>query len=398
MDLISPMVRRLVREAADDTDRFWDQEASRLAWFRRWDKVLDWTPPTFRWFVGAETNLAWNCLDRHVQGGRSGHTALIAIDEHGDRRALTYGQLLSEVERVAAGLRALGVGKGDTVTVYMPTSAEAIVLMLATVRIGAVHSVVFAGFGAGALAERVRLAGSRVIFIGDMTWRKGTTIDLKTIADQALDALAAGGVRVRHCVVLRRIDCVPMTAGRDLSWDEFVAAGEQSPADGGHAVMGANDPAFILATSGTTSTPKLAVHVHGGYQVGVHAAGRWTMGLSPDDVWWATSDIGWIVGHSYMVYAPLLAGATTLRPVRRHARDVRGRGVEPPGVGIAPAQGVRRPGPGHRSHVADRDRWPGRRKPLRDIAASHQAGLSRHRPAWLESRHRRRRRQPRGHR
>ncbi|HEV7689123.1 MAG TPA: AMP-binding protein, partial [Acidimicrobiia bacterium] len=255
-----------------------------------------------------------NCLDRHVAAGRSGHGALIGVNELGERRTYTYGQLLREVERVAAALRGMGIGKGDRVTVYMPTAPEAIILMLAVVRIGAIHSVVFAGFGAGALGERVRLSGSKAVFAADITWRKGKAVDLKGIVD---NALSGGDHVVEKVVVLQRSGAspaspepCPMEEGRDITWDEFLAGAAGQ--DTGHVPMEANEPAFILATSGTTAAPKLAVHVHGGYQVGINSTGQWVMDLSPDDVWWSTSDIGWIVGHSYIVYAPLLAGATTI--------------------------------------------------------------------------------------
>ncbi|HEV7864589.1 MAG TPA: AMP-binding protein, partial [Acidimicrobiia bacterium] len=308
MDVVNPMVRRMQQEARDDPDGFWANEAERLPWFRKWDTVFDWTPPTFRWFSGAETNLAWNCLDRHVAAGRGGHGALIGVNELGERRTYTYGQLLREVERVAGALRGMGIGKGDRVTVYMPTMPEAIILMLAVVRIGAIHSVVFAGFGAGALGERVRLSGSKAVFAADITWRKGKTIDLKGIVD---GALSGGEHAVEKVVVLQRqAEACPMESGRDITWDEFLAGGAGQ--ETAHVPMEANEPAFILATSGTTAAPKLAVHVHGGYQVGINSTGGWVMDLSPDDVWWSTSDIGWIVGHSYIVYAPLLAGATTI--------------------------------------------------------------------------------------
>jgi len=308
MDVVNPMVRRMQEEARLDPDAFWAREAERLPWFRKWDSVFDWTPPTFRWFSGAETNLAYNCLDHHVANGRAGHGALIGVNELGERRTYTYGQLLREVERVAAALRGLGIGKGDRVTVYMPTMPEAIVLMLAVVRIGAIHSVVFAGFGAGALGERIRLSGSKAVFAADITWRKGKTVDLKGIVDNALEG---GGHAVEKVVVLQRQDepC-PMQDRRDVTWDDFLAGGAGLRTD--PEVMEANEPAYILATSGTTASPKLAVHVHGGYQVGINSTGQWVMDLGPDDVWWSTSDIGWIVGHSYIVYAPLLAGATTI--------------------------------------------------------------------------------------
>lgn len=309
MDLVNPVVKRWLREASDDPERFWDKAARDLPWFRTWDAILDHQPPTFRWFVGGRTNLAYNCLDRHIQAGRGGQAALIAVDERGGRTVLTYAQLKHQVERVAASLRGLGIDKGDRVTIYMPTTPEAIILMLAVVRIGAIHSVVFAGFGATALADRIIASGSRAVFTADLTYRKGNDVPLKGIVDEAVRM--AGDV-VEKVVVLQRGD--PSTAaspnGREITWTDFLAGGEGQ--SGAHVELESNEPAFILATSGTTARPKLAVHTHGGYQVHVHSMGRWMFGLRPGEVWWSTSDIGWVVGHSYIVYAPLLAGAATV--------------------------------------------------------------------------------------
>ncbi|HVG96959.1 MAG TPA: acetate--CoA ligase [Chloroflexota bacterium] len=311
MDAIDPVVREWRRQATEAPEAFWAAAAEQLPWFRRWDRVLDWTLPTFRWFGGGQTNLSYNCLDHHVAHGRGGHPALIATDERGGRRVYTYAALLEETKRLAAALRGLGVGRGDRVAIYMPTCPEAIALMLAVTRVGAVHLVVFAGFGSGALAERIRLAGAKALFCADLTYRKGRDVPLGGLV---ADALPHAGPTLERVVVLRRggppAARPPGRSGRDLDWGEFLAlAAGQS---GDHAVMEANDPAFILATSGTTATPKLAVHTHGGYAVHVHATGRWCFGLRPADVWWATSDLGWIVGHSYIVYAPLLVGCTTL--------------------------------------------------------------------------------------
>src|SRR5581483_10331933 len=207
----------------------------------------------------------------------------------------------------AAALRGLGIQKGDRVAIYTPTCPEAIVLMLACARIGAIHLVVFAGFGAGALGERIRLAGARAVFTADVTWRKGGAVRLKEIVDTATQDAET----VERVVILRRTDAdVPMQPGRDIEWPHFLrlAAGQ----DTAYAVMEANEPAYILATSGTTAKPKLAVHTHGPHQVHIHAMGQWCFDLKPTDVWWSTSDIGWVVGHSYIVYAPLLAGCTTI--------------------------------------------------------------------------------------
>ncbi|HYB52487.1 MAG TPA: acetate--CoA ligase [Thermoanaerobaculia bacterium] len=308
MELISPVVRRRLDAASRDPEGFWAKAASKLPWFKPWQKTFVWEPPTFRWFVGGETNLTWNCLDHHVERGRGGHAALVGLNERGERRLYTYAQLLHEVERVAAALRGMGVGQGDRVTIYMPTTPEAIMLMLAAARIGAIHVVVFAGFGSGALGDRVRASGSRLVFTADVTYRKGKEVRLKEIVDAAL---AGGGHDVEHVVVVNRsAPGAPMTKGRDVEWGAFLekAAGQS----GAHVALESNEPAFILATSGTTAKPKLAVHTHGGYQVHVASMGRWCFGLRAGDVWWSTSDIGWIVGHSYIVYAPLLAGCTTL--------------------------------------------------------------------------------------
>ena len=307
MAAINPTVQQWVEDARGAPEEFWARAADELPWFRKWDNVFERDDPSFRWFVGAQTNLAYNCLDHHVVSGRGDSTALIYVNELGERREFTYRELTAEVERVAAGLRALGMDKGDCLTIYMPTSPEAIPAMLATVRIGAIHSVVFAGFGAGALAERIRASDSRIVLTADIGYRKGTEVQLKEIVDSAMEM---GGEKVEHVVVLRRGGESPVTSDRELGWDEFIERGEGH--DGGHVSMEANEPAYILATSGTTAKPKLTVSTHGGYQVHIHSMGRWVFGLKPSDIWWSTSDIGWVVGHSYMVYAPLLAGCTTI--------------------------------------------------------------------------------------
>jgi acetyl-CoA synthetase len=316
VNLITPVVARWIQDGLRDPEGFWERAADALPWFRRWDRVFEWNPPTFRWFIGAETNLAYNALDRHVDGGRGGHAALIYFNERGERTVSTYIQLLYEVKRLAAALRGLGLRQGDRLTIYMPPCPESIALMLATVRIGAIHSVVFAGFGAKALADRIDASGSRLVFISDVTYRKGKNVRLKEIVDEALDSLDSSmesGRKspVEHVIVLPRADePVPMRSERDMTWDAFL--GRSRGQDGGHVRMESNEPAFMIATSGTTARPKLATHAHGGYQVHIVSMGRWCFGLKPEDVWWATSDIGWIVGHSYMVYAPLLAGCTTV--------------------------------------------------------------------------------------
>jgi acetyl-CoA synthetase len=314
MGITDSKVETMRREAAAAPETFWAAVGEMLPWRRGWDAVFDWDPDRpdergryFRWYRGGMTNIAWNAVDRHVERGRGAAVALVCLNERGGRQVLTYAQLHEQVTRVAAALRGLGVGRGDRVGIYMPTCAEAVIAMLACARIGAIHLVVFAGFGAGALRDRITLAAAKVLFCADVTYRKGNDVPLKPIVDEAIPAAGSVG----RVVVLRRGDAEPaMRPGRDIYWEEFLAGADGHSGD--VEWLEANEPAFILATSGTTATPKLAVHAHGGYQVYIHATGDWVFGLGQDDMWWSTSDIGWVVGHSYIVYAPLLAGAATI--------------------------------------------------------------------------------------
>src|SRR5579884_481687 len=205
MNLVSPVVRRWIEDARENPEAFWSRAAEQLPWLRTWDRVFEWTPPTFRWFIGGQTNLAYSALDHHVKRGWGGHAALVYLNERGERRVFTYAQLLHEVERLAAALRGMGIEKGDRITIYMPTCAEAIMLMLAAVRIGAIHVVVFAGFGAQALSDRVQASGSRLIFTTDITYRKGKNVRLKEIVDASF-ALAESNRSVEHVIVLKRTD------------------------------------------------------------------------------------------------------------------------------------------------------------------------------------------------
>jgi len=293
------------REATEDPEGFWGRAAEQVPWFKKWERVLDWQPPTFRWYAGGLSNLAYNSLDHHVAAGRGEHVALITENERGERRKLTYTELHREAKRVGAALRAMGVQKGDRIAIYMPTSAEAIILMLGAIRIGVVILVVFAGFGAGALGERIRLAGARALFATDVTYRKGKDVPLLGIVSQAIAQTPA----VERVVVLRRTASTERVRN-ETSWQDFLAAGAGH--DDTHVQLEANEPAYILATSGTTAKPKLAVHTHGGYQVYVYSMAKWMFGMRESDMWWSTSDIGWVVGHSYIVFAPLLLGCTTI--------------------------------------------------------------------------------------
>ena len=308
MEIISPTVRRLTAEALEAPEKFWDQAARQIPWLKTWDTVYQPDYPSFKWFVGGQTNLSFVAIDHQIAEGRGGRTAFIYASELGVREAVTYTQLKQKVEAVAAALRGMGLKRGDRLTIYMPNCLETVYLMLATVRIGAIHSVVFAGFGGPALADRIRASGSRLVFTADVGFRKGSTVNLKKLMD---DALALGCETVEHCVMLRRTDGdMSMTQGRDMLWSDFLTKAEGY--SGVYEAMESNEPAYILATSGTTATPKLVVHTHGGYAVGVVNQGRWCYGLNANDIWWATSDLGWAVGHSYIVYGPLMVGATSI--------------------------------------------------------------------------------------
>jgi len=293
-----------------DPEGFWGAQAERLHWDRRWDRVLDNSDPTHaRWFSGAKTNLCFNAVDRHVNGGRGERTALVwASPELGRSTRWTYHRLLAEVSRCAQALRDLGVGRGDRVLIYLPMVPEAAVAMLSTVRLGAIHSVVFAGFSYEALARRIDDCRPSVLLCADGGVRKGKRIPLKSIVDRALETSQH---RVAHVVVLDR-GLVPWTPipGRDRLWEDVIQGGgpsivEAVPVDSG-------TPSYILYTSGTTGAPKGVVRDTGGYMVALHASMEHVYGCTDRDVFWATSDLGWVVGHSYIVYGPLLYGLTTV--------------------------------------------------------------------------------------
>ena len=294
--------------AEADPEGFWAEVARELHWFRPWDRVLEWEPPYARWFVGGRTNLAYNCLDRHVTGGRRTKAAIVWEGEPGDERVLTYGDLLREVSRFANALKHLGVRRGDRVAIYLPMVPELPIAMLACARIGAAHTVVFGGFSAEALRDRITDAQAKVLVTADGGWRRGAIVPLKQHADEAV----AQTPSIEHVVVVRRVGDaarIPWREGRDRWWHDLVA---QAPLGCPAEEMESEDLLYLLYTSGTTGKPKGIIHTTGGYMVGTYLTTRWVFDLKPDDVYWCTADIGWVTGHSYIVYGPLANGATSV--------------------------------------------------------------------------------------
>jgi acetyl-CoA synthetase len=302
------------RKSVEDIESFWDERARELIWIRYWDRVLDDSnPPFYRWFVGGKTNINLNALDKWYGTSYENKVAYYWVGEPGDRRAVTYGDLYREVNRLAWALREIvGVKPGEGVTIYLPMIPELPITMLAVTRIGAFHSVVFSGFSAAALAERIVDARSRILVTADGFYRRGRIIELKRIADEAVALAAERGVKVEKVIVVRRAGVeVPWTQGRDIWYHELLKEApdkvyvKPEPRE-------ATDVLFILYTSGTTGKPKGIMHGVGGYMTYVYNVFKWNWDPRPDDVFWTAADIGWITGHTYIVYGPLMHGMTQI--------------------------------------------------------------------------------------
>jgi len=290
-------------EFLKNPEKFWEKKAKELDWIKPWDKVLEWDYPYAKWFTNAKLNISANCLDRHVNDSRRNKVALIWRGEEGRERIFTYQKLLSQVARFANGLKKLGVKKGDGVCIYMPLVPEQIIAMLACARIGAVHNVVFGGFGAAALNMRIQDAGAKVVITADISIRRGKAIQLKAIVDEAV----LNTPTVETVVVLRRRDPLVDLHENELDFYELMAGlPDTCPPE----VMDAEDPFFILYTSGSTGKPKGIVHTCGGYMVGTYYTSKYIFDIKDNDIYWCTADTGWITGHSYIVYGPLAVGAT----------------------------------------------------------------------------------------
>jgi acetyl-CoA synthetase len=296
----------LYKESVEQPDKFWARAAEELYWFKKWDKVLEWEPPWAKWFVGGQINLSYNCLDRHVQTARKNKAALIWESEPGEVRTYTYQQLWKEVQKFANVLKNLGIGKGDRIAIYMGMTPELPIAMLACARIGAPHSIVFGGFSANALVDRIHDSQAVAVITQDGSYRRGAEVKLFPAVEEALKSCPS----VKHVVIYKRTGTpINTTEGRDHWWHELMAkASDDCPAE----PLDAEHPLYILYTSGTTGKPKGVVHTTGGYSVGTYLSTKYVFDLREEDTYWCTADIGWVTGHSYIVYGPLQCGATSL--------------------------------------------------------------------------------------
>jgi acetyl-CoA synthetase len=294
------------RRAADDPEGFWAEIASELHWFEPWTRVLEWNVPFAKWFIGGKTNVSYNCIDRHLTTTRKNKVAILWEGEPGEVRALSYQMLHYDVCRFANVLRTLGLQKGDRATIYMGMVPELAIAMLACARMGVTHNVVFGGFSAEALRDRINDSQSKVLITADGAYRRGAVVPLKKNVDDALTNTPS----IQKVVVYKRTgEAVNMVQGRDVWWHEFI-----SKMSGLHPAepLDSEHPLFMLYTSGTTGKPKGVVHTTGGYMTATYITAKWVFDLKDQDTYWCSADIGWVTGHSYVVYGPLLNGATTL--------------------------------------------------------------------------------------
>ena len=296
---------KIRKQALENSEEFWEEQAKYLKWFKEWDKVLDWNPPFAKWFVGGKLNASVNCLDRHVDSDAKNKVAIIWEGENGETNSFTYYQLYRSVNKLASALKNLGVKKGDRIAIYLPMIPQLAIAMLASSRIGAIHTVVFSGFSAQALADRANDSKSKIIITADGGYRRGKLVQLKKLVDDAISSIPS----VEHVIVVKRASNDIQMGPKDSWWHDLI---ENSPSYCEPEVLDSTHPLYILYTSGTTGKPKGVLHSTGGYLTYLYATAKWVFDFRKEDIFFCTADIGWVTGHSYIVYAPLMHGVTEI--------------------------------------------------------------------------------------
>lgn len=296
---------KIRKQALENSEEFWEEQAKYLKWFKEWDKVLDWNPPFAKWFVGGKLNASVNCLDRHINSDAKNKVAIIWEGENGETNSFTYYQLYRSVNKLASALKNLGVKKGDRIAIYLPMIPQLAIAMLASSRIGAIHTVVFSGFSAQALADRANDSKSKIIITADGGYRRGKLVQLKKLVDDAISSIPS----VEHVIVVKRASNDIQMGPKDSWWHDLI---ENSPSYCEPEVLDSTHPLYILYTSGTTGKPKGVLHSTGGYLTYVYATAKWVFDFRKEDIFFCTADIGWVTGHSYIVYAPLMHGVTEI--------------------------------------------------------------------------------------
>jgi acetyl-CoA synthetase len=296
---------KIRKQALENSEEFWEEQAKYLKWFKEWDKVLDWNPPFAKWFVGGKLNASVNCLDRHIDSDAKNKVAIIWEGENGETNSFTYYQLYRSVNKLASALKNLGVKKGDRIAIYLPMIPQLPIAMLASSRIGAIHTVVFSGFSAKALADRANDSKSKIIITADGGYRRGKLVQLKRLVDDAISSIPS----VEHVIVVKRASNDIQMGPKDSWWHDLI---ENSPSYCEPEVLDSTHPLYILYTSGTTGKPKGVLHSTGGYLTYAYATAKWVFDFRKEDIFFCTADIGWVTGHSYIVYAPLMHGVTEI--------------------------------------------------------------------------------------
>jgi acetyl-CoA synthetase len=305
VNLEGKKLAKIRKQALENSEEFWEEQAKYLKWFKEWDKVLDWNPPFAKWFVGGKLNASVNCLDRHIDSDTKNKVAIIWEGENGETNSFTYYQLYRSVNKLASALKNLGVKKGDRIAIYLPMIPQLPIAMLASSRIGAIHTVVFSGFSAQALADRANDSKSKIIITADGGYRRGKLVQLKRLVDDAISSIPS----VEHVIVVKRASNDIQMGPKDSWWHDLI---ENSPSYCEPEVLDSTHPLYILYTSGTTGKPKGVLHSTGGYLTYLYATAKWVFDFRKEDIFFCTADIGWVTGHSYIVYAPLMHGVTEI--------------------------------------------------------------------------------------